>query len=490
MKQTFKVALTVSFFFSLSLLNTTIMGQRTSDGGDTARFLLNRVMDNRNKVENFKCTVEYHQYRSKEFMQKIINRFQERLSKKRVQELTDSLHEYTIQKHKLALDNKGLARVQIVFYISDVNGKLIKEDRKRIITWDGENSIKYSEQFGGRSAVLSNQQTMEVTKQHRQPWQTFGGTFYDRFAKAIADGNVTNVEIKEDGTYQVEYLLKENVKSIAVIDPSQGYSVMLQENYENGQINYRAKAIFREVSPNTWYPIEGEIITFSGDNLAQVITKDTVKISEIIINDPNFYDGLFHVDFPEGTHIRDVISGLQYVVGEPMSQRLDGATNIKSLQEVAIDTLDEIANGVDKQYKEVEIFIPKVDLALEDVISYVLCLSDGKLVNPLNKPESEESNKFLTELGKGDIAWDGVVVATRRAKVFTIKQESGRPLKLTEGKWTNSYKLPEKVELPYSTLVIDDEGVNYLMKITKIDSNGITIIYRKLNTDEFTLYRE
>ena len=117
-------------------------------------------------------------------------------------------------------------------------------------------------------------------------------------------------------------------------------------------------------------------------------------------------------------------------------------------------------------------------------------LADSRLVNPREKPESEESNNYLKELGKGDIAWDGTVVATRGAKVLTTKQESKRPVKLTKGKWTDSYKLPEEVQLPYSILVVTRERANFLVSIRKIDSGGITVAYRQLNPDELSRYKQ
>lgn len=42
-----------------------------------------------------------------------------------------------------------------------------------------------------------------------------------------------------------------------------------------------------------------------------------MEVSDIVVNDPNFYDGLFHVDFPEGTNVWDKKTGLRYVVGRP-----------------------------------------------------------------------------------------------------------------------------------------------------------------------------
>jgi len=497
MKRVIKVVLAV-FFLSLLLIPYSIsMGRSLSEGGDLAKFLLDRILDNRNNVKNFKCTAEYHTYMPKEFIQKIVDnrikKTQERLSLKKQQRLArnlDDYNEYTFLKERLALDNEGCTRVEMVTGISGINGSLPKESTKRILTWDGEKSITYIERSQERTAILSNRQHLETSRKHRQPWRVFGGMVCDRFAKAVADDTVTNIERKEDGTYHVEFLFNNGVKNISVIDPSQGYSVTLEENYVNGQLKSRTKAKFGEVSPNIWFPVEGEMVSFSKDNPAQVLMRATVNVSEIIINDPKFYDGLFHVDFPKGTIVSDATLGLRYVVGEPMSEGPNGAANVKSLHEVAMDTLEEMAKDTDQKQEEVELFVPKVGIALEQGGPFVLGLADGKLVNPQNKPESEESNNFLKELGKGDIAWDGTVVATRGSMVLTIKQESKRPLKLTKGKWADSYQLPEKVELPYSMLVVTNEGVNYLVKVLKIESGGITVTYRELNPDELSLYKQ
>lgn len=38
-----------------------------------------------------------------------------------------------------------------------------------------------------------------------------------------------------------------------------------------------------------------------------------MTIKEIKINDPNFYDGLYHVDFAEGTYVSEIVTGSNYV---------------------------------------------------------------------------------------------------------------------------------------------------------------------------------
>jgi hypothetical protein len=131
-----------------------------------------------------------------------------------------------------------------------------------------------------------------------------------------------------------------------------------------------------------------------------------------------------------------------------------------------------------------EIFIPKASIALILERGFVLDFASGKLLNPAAKVDSEQVHKNLLKLGKGDIAWDGSLLSVRKAKVLTVRQESHRPLKSTLGRWCNSDRLPDKVDLPYSLLVVTNENVNYLISILEIKYVGIKIKYKKLTAEE------
>lgn len=496
MKPIVRVCLEISFLSFLLVLNSVSICQASSSDKDTVKYLLDRILDNRNKVKNFKCTVVYRDYRPNEARQKQIEQLTKQGAPQKIVERLASrmneYNEYRFQKQQLAFDNEGRARVEMLLGISDANGSLIKENFKRILTWDGENSIEYNERSESKfpSATLSNKQPFETTKRIRQPWQQFGGDFCERIAGTMAENADINVKREKDGTYLVELVFENDRKQIAIVDPSQGYSLTLQENYGVGQLRERYTAKFTEVSPNIWFPTEGEDIRFSIDDPTLLRLKSTIKVSEVTINDPNFYENLFHVDFPKGTRVLDATSGIQYTVGKPMSQKLHGVSGAQNIDEIAKDTLEKIFKEIEQKHKEVELFIPKVGIALEKRTSFILGLSNGKLISAPSKPNSEKAHKYLTKIGKGDIAWDGTVVAIRGARVLTTKQESKRPLKFTKGKWSRSYKLPEKVELPYSMLIVTKEKTNYLMTVRKIESGGIRVTYRKLNPDELSLYKQ
>lgn len=372
MREKLKLSLTTSLFVFLvflTIFNPVIIGQISPGEKDVAKYLLGRIKESRNKVENYKFKVVYQDYTPKEVLQRQIETFKKKLQGKlpekqlqqMIKRVSDS-EEYKFQKHVSAFDREGRARVEIVFGISDSKGSLTNETSKLISTWDGKNSIEYNERSGKASALLSNKQPMETSQGHRQPWYTFGGNFYKYFIKTISDGNPIDVKKEEDGTYRVELFYAENRKRVGIVDPSQGFSVILHESYGDGRLVARYKAKFSEVYPNVWFPIEGEIVAFTADSMSRQLGRQVARVSEIVINNPNFYEGLFHIDFPEGTVVRDAISGYQYVVGEPMSEKPDGSS--KSLHEVAMDTLEEMAKD-NQKHQEVELFIPKDYLALK-----------------------------------------------------------------------------------------------------------------------------
>jgi hypothetical protein len=134
--------------------------------------------------------------------------------------------------------------------------------------------------------------------------------------------------------------------------------------------------------------------------------------------------------------------------------------------------------------KDKEIFIPKAGIALILERGFVLDFASGKLLNPAANVDSEQVHKDLLKLGKGDIAWDGSLLSVRKARVLTVRQESHRPLKRTLGRWCNSDRLPDEVDLPYSLLVVTNEDVNYLISILEIKYVGIKIKYKKLTAEE------
>lgn len=452
-----------------------------------AKSILDKMNENRGKIENFKCINEKLIYHSPEMRQNVIRSAEIRgISGSEANEWLEIVYRY--QKDYLALDSKYSGRVETITEEVDSKGNLTGNRLgKRIFTWDTNNAIKYTEKSKAISAIIGvTDQPIETSERYLQPWSVFGGYFSRDLAKALKNNEDVNIKKQDDGKYRIEFILSQNTRLAGVVDPSQGYSVVLQEQYKNGKLKEIRKAQFEEVQSGIWFPINGQYTVLNPDT-QDVFAKFTMKIKEIKINDPNFYVNLYHVDFPEGTTIADIVTGLIYKIGDSTEARVSG-TGL-SLKNVVDKTLIDINNNIQiKQDKD--IWIPLVSIAIDKDASFVINIADSIMVNPKNKPESEAANKYLSELGKGDIAWDGSIITTRGAKVFTTKNESMQPLKLTENKWTNSYKLPEKVELPYSLLVVTKENDTYLVNISEIESDGIWLNYRKLDLEEISIYKE
>ena len=443
---------------------------------DKARDVLNKMRTTRSRMKNLQFEYEQIGWRNLDILD--------------TKYFINPKDETIYTKERMVLDCNGLGKKDYYEYgvVDSSDQKVPVETLLRNRAWDGHIGVEhnhYGESPGG--AILDSSPPYSL-QYEIQPWSYFTGFFIDYLTKAIDEAqHPVSVEILPDGKYQVGYLCSaNNVEFVSIIDPEKGFTCTKLTSSHDGVVTGYYTAEYKELADGVWFPVMGEDIYVTSDGV--VTRKSSFRMSNIKVNDPNFSEDLFHIDLPKGTQVTDKVLGIEYVVGDPMSLRTypDGM----SPDQVARKTLDEMTRETDQKRQDIEFFIPKVEIALEKAGPFILSLTYSKLVNPLRKPESEESNKYLTELGKGDIAWDGTIVATRGAKVLTIKQESERPLKFTEGKWTGSYKLPEKVELPYSLLIVTNEGVNYLMKIIKIESGGITITYRELNPDESILYRQ
>lgn len=135
-----------------------------------------------------------------------------------------------------------------------------------------------------------------------------------------------------------------------------------------------------------------------------------------------------------------------------------------------------------------QFFIPDVNTASQKGEAFVFDLATGKFIDPNAQLGSELANERLVELGKGDLAWSSSILTVRKAKVLTIPQESHRPLTCIPHRFYNIDRLPDRVELPYSLLIIPNEDTDYLLTIHAITPAGITVTYRELSADEAKRY--
>jgi len=296
------VKITISFsllvFISCSFLSIALAVE--SDSDNKAEFLLDKMMENRNKVENYKFIHEMRTYNSEKARKMFYKDYLALgLPEEDAQEALNEVYSYKIDH--LALDNKGCGRVETITKEVDKKGNpTSKIKSKRIDTLDGKNSIYYDEDPENLHAIIRKEPSLFLTDSYMQPWRTFGGNLCDNLAYAIKENRKVNVEKQKDGKYKIEFLHPEDSKTIGLIDPNQGFSVISQVTYYQERLIGTYKAQFEQVTPGIWFPVSGE---YNHGSTTDSLTKITMTVKEIKINDPNFYDGLYHIDFIEGTII-------------------------------------------------------------------------------------------------------------------------------------------------------------------------------------------
>jgi hypothetical protein len=271
-----------------------------SANDNQAVFLLNKMIENRNKVRNFECVNEALEFRSAGYRQALYNQVMETGHAELAEKHLSRSYVITIQK--LAFDNQGRARVENTSGTSDSNGNMIEVDAKSTVTWDGDSADSYEEKPGKNpvATIGLTEQPVETSKKYRQPWRSFGGHFCDNLAEAIKENREINVEKLQNGKYRIEIIYPSGMKRTGIIDPAQGYSVTSEDLYVEGRVTAGFDARYREVEPGIWFPVEGKY--FNG-YLTDPYNKVAVKIKDVKINDPDLKGNMFHVNFAEGTFV-------------------------------------------------------------------------------------------------------------------------------------------------------------------------------------------
>jgi hypothetical protein len=188
----------------------------------------------------------------------------------------------------------------------------------------------------------------------------------------------------------------------------------------------------------------------------------------------------------EGARFIDRIRRLEFTHRNGELVPASFAHLVKEISEELLEEMSDELTG-NRLY---EVFLPRVDVARQHGRPYLLDFSRGELFFMDIGLDTNAAHDFLEEEEIGDIAWDGSFLAVRKAKALTPRHESQRPLTVNEGKyrWIRCYTLPEGVELPYSVIVVANEGGHYLMKVCAIESDGLRAVYRKLEPDEIESY--
>jgi len=343
----------VFILLNILFLNQSIYSSQELSSEITAQYLLDKMLESQEEIQNFQCTSEFDQYLSNESRQREIDDGKRKgideIHIKNMQALLERNRgiEHKYQIDKLAFDNTGRARVENIYGIYNKSGEKMSPREIFITTWDNENAIEYSDYIekGRRGAMLSNKRPYAVSERARHPLRSYGEHFYKAFSQTIAKGETVDITENKDGTYRIEFMNK-NLIRVGTLDPTKGFSLIKQEAYRDGHLAFIYKAEFQEIVPGIWFPISSEDEVYFTKEPYDLRTKYTVKISDIKINDPSFNKNLFQVEFPDGTMVRDAITGIEFIVGDSdnkiIKKALEGTSSLlnKPLPELTDFTID------------------------------------------------------------------------------------------------------------------------------------------------------
>lgn len=455
-----------------------------SDENDAARALFARAKTAREGLKNYRCSVDYtdesdYAARKREF---------EEAGR------TKDVFPEVVEFLKRDLDGPG-KRYELQTIVGDSTGRMrithtlgkVDPDGGRSVTnqmdiaWDGAMNVHLTHLPNRDGAVITPERTMHFALT-RHPMSSFGDRFLTAMDKAMEDGEKIDMQQGADGLVQMRFACRDPLADsnegpkylwAGTIDPSRGFTMPQWEfTLPNGNKS-RFSATFTEISDGVWFPTEGRIEGFFADGMPN--RRTSVKIANLIVNDPNMDAGAFHINLPDGAHVTNRIAGIAYIVGDPTSTRALG--DAASAAHVVNDAMKG-----DDPSKDRLILLPHIRQAVEKGNSFVLDLRTGTLVGVDQAATSAETVDSLRNAGIGDLFWDGGIVVIGETKVESASAEQQSSPVFTEMDGGGRYKLPQDVKLPCSLRITDRRDARYNVVVTQIHEDGISITYRPVSS--------
>ena len=304
----------------------------SSTGQYSINDIVSRIESERKKIENFQCTVEYHDYKTVEAIDRRIEKTQKHrelriyaqsLADSKTRAVNNQVHDY--QTQQVAYDSKGKIKTFHQFGHYDKSGKRELEPKKEYALWNGNEGIVFTD-CDAPTAIVNQKKPVHVSRL-RRPTYSFEGRFIEELKQAVSNGNSVIIQNDETQRITIKFNLNEE-DHVGIIDPQKGYAIVQSEKYSNGNLVIRFKAEYQEVQKGIWFPMGGTIEDYFSNGM--LITSTTMKVKSIKVNDPLLNETeVFHIKFPEGTRVEDLIKNCTYTVGDPTSFTPRGSTIVR-----------------------------------------------------------------------------------------------------------------------------------------------------------------
>jgi hypothetical protein len=447
------------------------------------RALCARIRSAQRSLKNYQCSVEYEDSRDRAATKRLLEdaRRTEGVPQAFIryyeEELAGCGRNYELQR--VIGDNSGRIK------ITQTQGKYNADGRREALqedtcAWDGAMSVSYIPRFGpsgpGGAQITAGPHLFFRIARH--PMLSFGGRFFAALDKAIEAHE--KVDLRTDANSGVMRIRFTSADPMApkvrctwegVVDPSRGFCVPQWELTQPDGMKTRFSATFRELKPGVWFPTEGQTSGFFPDGMLESL--NSVKITNVIVNDPNFDANLFHVDIPPGTRVEDSIGGIFFIVGDPGSVRPMGS-------HVSTAHIVDRAVGPAPTAQEEPISMPALKQAVDKGVPFVLDLSTRKLVNVDEVHTSQDVLNSLHGSGIGDLFWDGAFVVLGDGRIDLAITNGKQSPTLTPMQNGCRWALPEDVALPCLLIVTNRGGDRYHVILKHVGDEGISITCKAL----------
>jgi hypothetical protein len=422
---------------------------------------------------NYRCSVEYidrisYESRKREWEKARQSDLPSGLIKSIEEDLQGSGKKYELQD--VLADATG--RIKINNRTGDYDNAGHRHPAKRLdLAWDGELAVRHSNYLEGDypgGAVIAAKKQRNYSLM-RRPLRIFGGRFLEALDKASSAGkNIEFEQNKADGTWQISFEADDPAFHIkdcvwkCTVDPSKNFSVTSGERSQKQGDSSRFSVDYKEIEDGIWFPVNGKLEGFYPDGVNEFVSN--VKITNIVINDPNVGKNSFHFDIPRGAHVRDTIGGIAYIVGDPSSMRRLG----EPLGVTNAIVHDAVKNA------EV-IFVPDIKMALKEDSPFVLVLKTGKLVSVDRARGTSDVLKRLKGAGIGDLLWDDGLVLFEGVRMKPVTGANRGLIELVEMENGKLYKFQNDIGLPCTLILIDRAETSYCLTISEISKRGISL---------------
>lgn len=433
----------------------------------------------RAKLKNYQCSAEYASFRSYEARKRLFDWSLESgdLSAETIAELRKNLTGTgrTFERQTVVGDSRGRMKLTHAYGQYGPDNSKEEASERMAVAWDGTGSVTYTRltpDNPGGAMIASTRPPHFKFAAH--PLWSFGGRFVSVLERAIETGSDIDTHQKTpDGPWEIAFTCDDPVTGASAliwtgtVDPAQGFSVTRWDYTRPDGARYQFSATFKEVAPGVWFPTEGQMLGHFADGMRDALKSVTVR--DVIVNDPNFSNALFHIEIPNGTIVQDAVAGIIFIAGDPSSLRVSGS--MANTGYIVTEAMKPEAGG-----RKDTIFLPHIRKALETNRSFVLDLGTSTLIGVDKADGVQDTLTRLRGGGMGDIFWSNGFVVVEGIRIAPKEGEPREWFTFVKMDHGGIYKFTAPPPLPCVLSITGRDDRRYRVTIQSIEEDGVSLL--------------